>query len=500
MQREIEKKAIIYLRVSTTEQVEFGSSLATQEATCLEYAKRQDITVLRLFIEKGESAKTTDRTELKKLLDFIQTRHTDIDYLIVFKLDRLARNLVDYTNLVSILSKYGIILKSATETIGETPEGKLMQNVIASFAQFDNDQKSQRTTIGMKHMLEQGGWVNLAPYGYKNERINNIPSLVFTTDKKIVEKIFNDFLSGKKQYEIVNDFKNIGIKISFQKVSTILANPVYAGIVNSILLDKPVKGMHKPIINEIEFFKIQELLNKNTSKLYKPILAKDFPLTRFLKCPYCKTNLKGSWSQGRRKKYPYYHCTKKGCAFKPIRKEIAESIFADYLKSIEPTDKILNDFISSIKEINISSQQETKKRTRLLKNELKELNLKKDRIEELAINGTFTKDRFQKKIKEVEQQLISKEIAIENLQKQTIDIDGVLNYAQNFLKNISNLWLKAEIELKRGLQDFIFPQGIFIENNQGRTAKMSTIFDYLSTSFEVHSKVVPEAGIEPARG
>jgi hypothetical protein len=59
--------------------------------------------------------------------------------------------------------------------------------------------------------------------------------------------------------------------------------------------------------------------------------------------------------------------------------------------------------------------------------------------------------------------------------------------------------MKAEMELKRSLQDFIFPQGIFIENNQGRTAEMSTIFDYLSTNFEVHSKVVPEAGIEPAR-
>ncbi|MCL5772381.1 MAG: recombinase family protein, partial [Actinobacteria bacterium] len=113
--------------------------------------------------------------------------------------------------------------------------------------------------------------------------------------------------------------KNIGIKISFQKVSNILANPVYAGIIKTKLFNEPIKGLHKPIISEAEFFKIQESLNKNTKKFYKPTLAKDFPLTRFLKCPYCNSNLKGSWSKGRSKKYPYYHCTKKGCEFKPIR-------------------------------------------------------------------------------------------------------------------------------------------------------------------------------------
>lgn len=293
--------AIIYIRVSTTEQAETGYGLKTQEETCLEYAKRQNINILRLFIEKGESAKNTNRTELRKLLDFIQTCYNEIDYLIVFKLDRLARNLVDYTNLLSILTKYGILLKSATETIGESPEGKLMQNIIASFAQFDNDQKSQRTILGMKQAVKEGRWIWLAPYGYKHEMVNNKSLLVFSKDKKNVKKIFNDFLKGKRQYEISEDFKSKGIKISFQKVAYILTNPIYAGIIKTTLFDEPIKAIHKPIIAETTFYRVQELLNKNTKKLYKPTLSYDFPLTRFLKCPYCNRNLKGSWSKGRSK-------------------------------------------------------------------------------------------------------------------------------------------------------------------------------------------------------
>ena len=167
MQRETQKTSIIYIRVSTTEQAELGYSLKTQEETCLDYAKRNDYQVLRVFIEKGESAKTTNRTELKKLLNYINVKSNEINFLIVFKLDRLTRNLLDYANLINLLSKYGITLKSATESISNTPEGMLMQNIIASFAQYDNDQRSQRTRSGMVQAVKEGRWVWKAPLGYR---------------------------------------------------------------------------------------------------------------------------------------------------------------------------------------------------------------------------------------------------------------------------------------------------------------------------------------------
>ncbi|MHB8279326.1 MAG: recombinase family protein [Candidatus Humimicrobiaceae bacterium] len=467
---------IIYIRVSTTEQAELGTSLKSQEEICRDYAKRNNYDVSKVFIERGESAKTTNRTELRKLLDFIQFKYNEIDYLIVFKLDRLARNLLDYTNPISILSKYGIILKSATETIGETPEGKLMENIIASFAQYDNDQKSQRTLIGMKQAVKDGRWIWLAPFGYKRERINNKSFIVFSKDKKIVENIFNDFLNGKKQYEIVEDLKNNGIKISATKVAYILSNIIYTGKIKTSLFEELIQGVHKPIIDEAIFYRVQDILNKKPKEFHQVIKSGEFALTRFLKCPYCNRRLKGSWSQGRHKKYPYYHCTNKGCLYKPLKKETTENIFAEYIKSIEPTNEVLDNFINATKEYNSNAQADSKKRIKILNKELKELDHKKERIEELAIDGTFTKERFQKKISVVEEELVNKKIAIEDLQKDTIDLDSLLNYSRYFLKNLSKLWLNSAIEGKRKLQDYIFPDGIYIENNRCRTAKISTIF------------------------
>lgn len=110
-------KTIIYCRVSTIDQAETGYSLPAQEKACRQYAERNSYDVVKVFVEKGESAKTIDRTQLKNLLDFVSKHHKDINAIIVYKLDRLARNMIDYTGLVASFSKLGIDVKSATENV-----------------------------------------------------------------------------------------------------------------------------------------------------------------------------------------------------------------------------------------------------------------------------------------------------------------------------------------------------------------------------------------------
>ena len=86
---------VIYCRVSSKEQIE-GTSLESQEAACRDYAKTKNITVLRVFIEQGESAKFADRTQLVELIDFCRTKKGDVQLLIVWKVDRFARNVADH--------------------------------------------------------------------------------------------------------------------------------------------------------------------------------------------------------------------------------------------------------------------------------------------------------------------------------------------------------------------------------------------------------------------
>ena len=128
-------KAIIYCRVSTDEQVK-GYSLGYQEKACREYAARNGLEIIKVFVEEGESAKFISRTKLTELLDYTKKHKGLIDVLIVHKLDRFARNQHDHQAVRSLLTQYGITLRSATEPIDDTSTGKLMEGILASFNQF----------------------------------------------------------------------------------------------------------------------------------------------------------------------------------------------------------------------------------------------------------------------------------------------------------------------------------------------------------------------------
>ena len=130
--------AVIYVRVSMKEQTE-NLSLPTQLRACEEYCRRQGYEILERFHEEGESAKSTDRSQLQNLLTYCRLNEGRVHFVVVFNLTRFARDKYDHFALRSHLQSLGISLRSATEPIDNTSTGKLMKGVLAAFAQFDND-------------------------------------------------------------------------------------------------------------------------------------------------------------------------------------------------------------------------------------------------------------------------------------------------------------------------------------------------------------------------
>ncbi len=163
------KKAILYLRVSTEEQVE-NYSLDTQEKICFQEAERRNIQILQVFKEEGRSAKNIiGRPVLVDMLDFCRKNKKDIDALIVYRLDRLSRQLQDYLVIRKKLAEYGITLISASEPTGNSPTERFIESMLASFAQMDNDVKSERSRNGLRARFLAGLPSGVPPFGYKNE-------------------------------------------------------------------------------------------------------------------------------------------------------------------------------------------------------------------------------------------------------------------------------------------------------------------------------------------
>ena len=243
--------------------------------------------------------------------------------------------------------------------------------------------------------------------------------------------------------------------------------------------DYLVKGDWEPIIDEIVFSKVQDILAKKSPSYASKSIVGDFPLRKFLRCPECNSKLTGSWSMGRTRKYPYYHCTKKGCKFKPIRKERAEELFTQYLNLFEPSDKALDEFLKSAKTFVNDKQKLNSKIISTLKNELTKLEADRIRIEDLAIAGTFEKDRFIRKIGEVEKDIIKKKTELNDISKENIDINALLKYFKHFIKNMAGLWNESDLDRKIAFQYYIFPKGITIQNNILRTTQINPVIKAL---------------------
>ncbi len=111
------ENVILYLRVSSQEQVDFGNSLESQKSVCTAFSDRNNYNIIKIFTEKGESAKTINRTQLRNLLDYCKKNKQFVNAVVVYKIDRMARNADDYTLIRMELNKLGIRIISATEIL-----------------------------------------------------------------------------------------------------------------------------------------------------------------------------------------------------------------------------------------------------------------------------------------------------------------------------------------------------------------------------------------------
>jgi site-specific DNA recombinase len=165
--------AVIYLRVSTKEQAEKGGeaegfSIPAQREACRRKAEALGATVVDEFVDRGESARSARRPELQRMLAYISKEH--VDYVIVHKVDRLARNRVDDVEINVLLQAAGARLVSCSENIDETPSGTLLHGIMSSIAEFYSRNLANEVMKGLTQKAKSGGTLGKAPVGYLNVR------------------------------------------------------------------------------------------------------------------------------------------------------------------------------------------------------------------------------------------------------------------------------------------------------------------------------------------
>lgn len=476
-------KCFIYCRVSTKEQAEKGYSLEAQRKECTRFAVKNGYGVDRVFTERGKSAKTQDRTQLLKMIEYSVKNKKKLSALVIWKYDRLARNVGDHTELVKNFSNLNIRVLSVTENNEDNSTGKLMRNIVSSFAQFENDVKGERTINGMKEAVTEGRWCWPAPIGYSNSRDKlDKAILVLNDESHYIKEAY--LLAEKgiyKQTEIVDKLIKKGFKRANNSLlNRILRNPIYCGLIKTKWFPDLIPAQHKHIISQEIFNKVQVILDGKRPNV-KPKLRNhpDFPLRNFLRCDKCGEKLTASWSKGRSKKYPYYHCRTKGCSLS-VRKEKLEEEFYQYLKSFQPKKEIINLFEEVVLDIWKKKYKESFEEIKRLKKELTVLNDKKDRIKELAIKGIFDAETFKEEIQKVKGEILVMQIELNENKIEVDDSESCINFCKYFISNIADLWRSADIDSKQRFQKLIFPEKVLYKKRRFRTSKIALIFKALS--------------------
>ena len=308
------------------------------------------------YDDNGFTGSNINRPSLQKLINDI--KEGKVNMVVVYKLDRLSRSLMDFVQILKFFEEHGVAFASITQPIDtSTSTGKLMLHILSSFAEFERQLISERTKDKMSAARKRGQWTGgWAALGYDLDKENK-KLIINKTEARLIKEIFDLYLKGNsllKVAQILNDkgyrSKSItlksgktfgGKKFGITHIQSMIKNPLYIG--KARYEGQIYEGEQEGIIDEETFKKAQETLKHNRIER-KATKNTDCTglLSHLLHCKACGTFMIHTYTTKNKGtlRYRYYLCSnaqKRGyvsCPTKSINAQAAENIAVDCLKKI----------------------------------------------------------------------------------------------------------------------------------------------------------------------
>ena len=345
-------RTAVYIRVSTDDQAREGFSIAAQREKLLAYICSQGWELAQVYADEGVSAKDTNRPALNRLLADLRAGH--IDVVLVYRLDRLTRSVLDLYQLLREFERHGVHFKSCTEVYDTTTAmGRLFITLVAALAQWERENLAERVKLGMGQMVRErkrpGG---PPPFGYflANGQLHPHPE-----EAKLVKAMFRQYALGYSPKQIAEEANRQGFRgknggrWSPGAVLRLLKNPVYCGDLRwnhipgqrqqqpeETFLEEDV---HTPVVEEEMFLRVQKRIAERTTR-HPRTLSSPFLFSGLLFCARCHTPMRGKTAHTRgrngvRYKHIYYQCggRKSGsCDAPALREDRLEQALLDELQ------------------------------------------------------------------------------------------------------------------------------------------------------------------------
>ena len=354
------KRAVSYIRVSTREQAERagteeGFSIPAQREANKKKAASMGALVVKEFVDRGESARSANRPELQKMLAYLR-QAGDVDYVIVHKLDRLARNRADDVEINQAFEDVGVRLVSTSENIDQTPGGVLLHGIMSSIAEFYSRNLASEVIKGMGEKARSGGTIGKAPLGYRNVRGRDaqgreIRTVELDPDRAPLMRLaFTEYATGKWTVaRLADHLAGLGLDlpatpnrpakpITKGRLHTLLRHPYYRGVVTFQGVEYP--GQHQALADPVTWHEVQDILDSHRNGERQRIHNHHLKTT--VVCGQCGSRLLvQNAKNGRGVVYPYFVCSRRhrkhDCAFRAVLIEQVETRMSDLYHRIHLT-------------------------------------------------------------------------------------------------------------------------------------------------------------------
>ena len=488
------KRAVLYRRVSTTEQKDKGSSLETQQERLQDFCSRNEIEIIKDFSE-DYSAKNINRPVFSRLIEYVTKNKNNIDLFLFHKWDRFSRNALQGMNIVSQLKGMNIEVNSSEEWINhQDPNQQIMYMIHMGLPEVDNRIRSDRTILGTRSKLKEGRWVNMQPKGYVKGEDENGKVLMKPNPKiaNLITELFTDFSLGVySQNELRQLPKNKSLNLSRSGLSRMLNQIAYSGEIRVPAYKNEaetiVDALHKPLVSKEIFNKVQiELGNRKRIK-HKPSKQNDLlPLRGYLKCKECGGNLTGGGvTSGTGKKHYYYNCNrKKGCK-ESFKVALAHNEIIKLFNQIKPKEEVCNLFEQILQDKFDNSELTNKSALKSTDINIKKTKSRKEMLLNKSLDGIIDDETFKAKNKELSDEIDKLEYErgqINNYEKDSMEF---IKFGIHIIKNVGTFFEKATINTKQKLISSIFKEKLVFNGEKYRTPILNKGVELISKSISI---------------
>ena len=327
-------KAVIYARYSSHNQRE--ESIEGQLRVCHEYARREGFDVIREYTDSAMTGTSDQRPSFQQLI--ADSSRNEFDTVLVYTLDRFARDRYDAAVYRKKLADNGARIVSVTQPIEDSPEGALLESLLEGLAEYYSKNLARGVKRGMREnalkCMSVGG---PTPIGYKIDP-DTRKYVIDEGAAAIVREIFSLYVNGSGIEDILRVCESKGYRLNSGKsftrngISKMLRNRKYAGVY--IYQDIIIEGGMPAIIDQATFDKVQEIISMGKRSNPRKNEDVEFILTGKLFCGHCGKPMVGTSGTSKSGKvHYYYHCRNHGnkCIKQAEKKDALEEFVVDYI-------------------------------------------------------------------------------------------------------------------------------------------------------------------------